>query len=63
MKSFVKRHWPLVGVGILLLLVVFYFAKAGKDFVKTAALLKDVISGEGVNLKDIHYRQDDPDEK
>ncbi len=63
MKNFVKRHWPLVGVGILLLVVVFYFAKAGKDFVKTAALLKDVISGEGVKLKDIHYRQDDPDEK
>jgi LPS export ABC transporter protein LptC len=63
MKSFVKKHWPLVGVGVLLLVVVFYFAKAGKDFVKTAALLKDVISGEGVKLKDIHYRQDDPDEK
>ena len=63
MKRFVKRHWPLLGVGVLLLVVVFYFAKAGKDFVKTAALLKDVISGEGVNLKDIHYRQDDPDEK
>ena len=47
----------------MLLVVVFYFAKAGKDFVKTAALLKDVISGEGVKLKDIHYRQDDPDEK
>lgn len=63
MKRFVKRHWPLLGVGVLLLVVVFYFAKAGKDFVKTAALLKDVISGEGVKLKDIHYRQDDPDEK
>ena len=63
MKNFVRKHWPLVGVGVLLLVVVFYFAKAGKDFVKTAALLKDVISGEGVNLKDIHYRQDDPDEK
>ena len=63
MKRFVKRHWPLLCVGVLLLVVVFYFAKAGKDFVKTATLLKDVISGEGVKLKDIHYRQDDPDEK
>ncbi len=52
-----------MGVGVLLLVVVFYFAKAGKDFFKTTALLKDVISGEGVKLKDIHYRQDDPDEK
>lgn len=63
MKRFVKRHWPLVGVGVLLLVVVFYFARAGKDFVKTAALIKDVISGKGVRLEDIHYRQDDPDEK
>jgi len=63
MKSFVKRHWPLVGVLVLLLVVGFYFAKAGKDFIKTAAFLKDVISGDGVNLKDIHYRQDDPDER
>ena len=63
MKRFVKRYWPLVGIGILLLVVGFYFAKAGKDLIKTTALLKDVLSGEGVNLKDIHYRQDDPDEK
>ena len=47
----------------MLLVVAFYFAKAGKDFVKATSLLKDVISGEGVKLKDIHYRQDDPDEK
>ena len=52
-----------MGVGVLLLLVAFYFAKAGKDFVKATAFLKDVISGKGVELKDIHYRQDDPDEK
>lgn len=47
----------------MLLVVGFYFAKAGKDFIKTTGLIKDVLSGEGVNLKDIHYRQDDPDEK
>jgi len=47
----------------LLLVVGFYFAKAGKDFIKTAAFLKDVVSGDGVKLKDIHYRQDDPDGK
>ncbi|MCD6294430.1 MAG: LPS export ABC transporter periplasmic protein LptC [Deltaproteobacteria bacterium] len=58
-----KRHWPLVGVLVLFLAVGFYFAKAGRDFIKTTAFLKDVISGEGVELKDIHYRQDDLDGK
>lgn len=52
-----------MGVLILLLAVGFYFAKAGRDFIKTTAFLKDVISGNGVELKDIHYRQNDPDEK
>ena len=47
----------------MLLVVGFYFAEAGKDFIKTTAFIKDVISGKGVQLKDIHYRQDDPDGK
>ena len=63
MRILLKRHWPLLGLGALLLLVAFYLAKSGKELVKTTTLIKDVISGEGLKLKDIHYRQDDPDEK
>jgi len=63
MKILFKRHWPLLGLGALLLIVVFYLAKSGKDLVKTTALLKDMVSGEGLKLKDIHYRQDDPEDK
>jgi LPS export ABC transporter protein LptC len=63
MKILFKKHWPLLGLGALLLLVAFYLAKSAKDIVKTTAFLKDVVSGEGLKLKDIHYRQDDPDEK
>ncbi len=63
MKIALKRHWPLLGVGALLLVVAFYFAKSGKELLKTTALLKDIVSGEGLQLKDIHYRQDDPEEK
>lgn len=63
MKILFKKHWPLLGLGVLLLVVAFYIAKSAKDLVKTTAFLKDVVSGEGLKLKDIHYRQDDPDEK
>jgi len=63
MKILFKRHWPLLGLGALLLLVGFYLAKSGKELLKTTALLKNIVSGEGLELKDVHYRQDDPDEK
>jgi len=63
MKILLKRHWPLLGLGALLLIVAFYLAKSGKELVKTTALLKDMASGEGLKLKDIHYRQDDPEDK
>ena len=47
----------------MLVVVAFYLAKSGKDLVKTTAFLKNIVSGEGLELKDVHYRQDDPDEK
>ncbi|MCF8145970.1 MAG: LPS export ABC transporter periplasmic protein LptC [Deltaproteobacteria bacterium] len=63
MKILLKRHWPLLGLGALLLIVAFYLAKSGKELVKTTALLKDMVSGEGLKLEDIHYRQNDPEDK
>jgi LPS export ABC transporter protein LptC len=63
MKILLKRHWPLLGLGALLLIVGLYLAKSGKELVKTTSLLKDMVSGEGLRLKDIHYRQDDPEDK
>jgi len=63
MKILLKRHWPLLGLGALLLVVAFYLAKSGKGLVRTTALLKDMVSAEGLKLKDIHYRQDDTEDK
>lgn len=59
MVKFLKRHWPLVGVSLLLALVVLYVARSGKDLFSDSVFEK-VVSGEGVSLKDIHYAQDDP---
>ena len=58
-----KRHWPLVGLCALILLATFYFFKSGKDLLKAPALLKNLMSGEGLKLEDVHYTQDNPDKK
>jgi len=62
MKSFLKRHWPLIGLVILAVTVVFFIIKAGW-WVIQEPILKEVMSGEGLKLKDIHYTHDDPDDK
>ena len=60
MRHFLERQWPLIGFGILLALVAFYLAKSSREVVK-GPMLKEIMSGEGVKLKDIHYTQDDSD--
>jgi len=60
MKNFFKRHWPLVGLGILLALVAINFIKSGKE-VAQEPRMEDVVAKEGLKLKDIHYTHDDPD--
>ena len=39
------------------------FLQAGRDLMKAPALLKNLMSGEGLQLKDVHYTQDNPDKK
>lgn len=63
MNTLLKRHWPLLGLGVLVLVVVFYLARSGKGLLPTSAILTEMAPTEGLNLKDIHYRQDDPEGK
>lgn len=63
MKILLRKHWPLLGLGALVLVVAFYLARSGKELIKTTAILKNMVSDEGLKLEDIHYRQDDPEDK
>jgi LPS export ABC transporter protein LptC len=60
MKRFLKRHWPLLGVGVLLATVASYLVGAGKSGI-SKSLFRGIFSEEGLRLKDIHYTQDDPE--
>jgi hypothetical protein len=53
MGDFLKRQWPLVGIGILLGVVVFYLIRSGRDIIQNSPL-KEIVAGEGLRLKDIH---------
>jgi len=60
MRNFLRRQWPLIGLGVILILLVFYAMESGET-IMGEPLLKQAITGQGLDLKDIHYTQDDPD--
>jgi LPS export ABC transporter protein LptC len=62
MKSPLLRQWPLIGLGLVLAAVAFYLIRSGKELIKDP-LVAEVMSGEGIKLKDIQYAQDDPDKE
>jgi LPS export ABC transporter protein LptC len=62
MTKFFKKHWPLAGIGLLLAVVAFYLVQAQKEAIKELVPF-EVDFEQGLKLKNIHYTQDDPDEK
>ena len=60
MKRLLTKHWPLIGIAILIIVVSFYLIKAKDEIIK-APILAKFDSEEGLKLNNIHYTQDDPD--
>jgi LPS export ABC transporter protein LptC len=62
MREILKRHWPLLGLGLLVALVAFYLTKSAEE-IAPEPVAQGIMSGEGLQLKDIHYTHDDPYER
>jgi LPS export ABC transporter protein LptC len=62
MAKFFKKHWPLAGIGVLLAMVGFYLIQSQKEAIQKFVPI-EIDSEEGLKLKNIHYTQDDPDER
>ena len=61
MTRLFKKHWPLLGIGLLLLVVALYMMGAQKVLMKEA-ILPDIMGEEGLKLKNISYAQNDPNQ-
>jgi len=53
MSAFLRKNWPLVGIALLILTVLFYLGRSNKEVVGKPAL--PVPTEEGVKLEDIHF--------
>jgi LPS export ABC transporter protein LptC len=61
MMKYFKKHWPLIGIGTLLIVVSVYFIKSKTEIFQELNLL-EVVSEEGLKLENIHYAQENPDD-
>ena len=60
MRLFFKRHWPLIGVAVVIVVAGFFFLHSLTGDGKRA-LIGGIIPGEGLRLKKIHYTHEDPE--
>ena len=59
MSPFFKKHWPLLGIAILILVLGLYMMGAQKQIIKES-FLTDIAGEEGIKLKNVSYAQNDP---
>jgi LPS export ABC transporter protein LptC len=62
MAKFLKKHWPLIGIGVVLIVVALYLTRAYYEIIEVPFLAGIGSEEEGLKLKNIHYTQNDPDE-
>lgn len=62
MKKYLIKYWPLMGIGGLIGVVLLYFLGTAREMAPLS-VLTDIHSGEGLRLKNIHYTQNNPDDK
>ena len=55
-----RKHWPLIGIAILVLVVGLHLFRAPKQPSEGSSALASTTE-KGVRLEDVHYSQDDPD--
>jgi LPS export ABC transporter protein LptC len=62
MRKVIKKVWPLIGIGGLLLLAGVHILLSQRESPSTSAP-SDKGAAEGMRLEDIHYSHADPDDK
>ncbi|MBN2034946.1 MAG: LPS export ABC transporter periplasmic protein LptC [Deltaproteobacteria bacterium] len=62
MKKWIKKAWPLLGIGALILLAGIHILLAQRENLSTS-LPPDKGAVEGIRLEDIHYSHADPENK
>ncbi|HDR14464.1 MAG TPA: LPS export ABC transporter periplasmic protein LptC [Desulfobacteraceae bacterium] len=60
MRAFFRRHWPLIGVAVVIVVAGFFFLHSLTGDGKLA-LLSGFVPGEGFKLNRIHYTNEDPE--
>ena len=57
MRKILKKHWPLIGIAALIVIVAFYLIQALQGL-NNRPDISDIFAGEGVKLKQIHVNQE-----
>lgn len=62
MRKALKKHWPLVGIGIVFVVVSYYLFRAYYGVIKKPIFSGVISEGDSVKLQNVSYTQSDADE-